>query len=177
MNYDAEDEYFDGFDGEGFGADDDAIRALFGEDVNEIVWRERIDDVAPEGAAFVDVVVSSQKGAILKTDRKVALGYFPNGPVVKGIQNYSEGQTLGFYKVPVKPGAELVLVADSDFLHGSLAANVVVTASGGGEGKVNEGNAKQGNPLDALAGNLGTGLAVIVGVLVLLELLKGELRS
>lgn len=162
-------------DAPGFGADD-GVQELFGEDVDEVVWRERIEDVAPEGAAFVDVVVSSPRPAILKTDRKVALGYFPNGPVVKGVQNYSEGQTLGFYKVPVKPGAELVLVADSGPLIGSLAANVIVTASGSGEGKVNDGGSKMRGPFDELLGNLGIGLALIVGVIVAIELLKGELK-
>lgn len=161
---------------DGYGADD-GVRKLFGSDVDDIVWRERIEDVAPPGAAFVDVVVSSMKPAILKTDRKIALGYFPSGPIVKGVQNYSEGQTLGFYRVPVKRGADLVLVSSGGFLDGSLAANVQVTASGGGQGVVDAKGDKSVNPLDTLFGNLGLGLAVIVGVIVAIELLKGELKA
>jgi hypothetical protein len=163
-------------DFDGYGADD-GVSELFGEDVDEIVWRERIDDVAPAGAEFVDVVVSSTKPAILKTDRKIALGYWPSGPVVKGVQNYSEGQTLGFYKVPVKPGAELVLVASSSMLEGSLAANVQVTDSGGGSRVVEAKTGQQQNPLDQLFGNLGWGLVAIVGALVLFEVIKGEVKA
>lgn len=145
----------------------DKIEALFASDkLTELVWQDDVSQQFP-GATTVDVVVSSPKPAFLAATYQIGLTYWPNGPVVRGVQNYPQGSTVTFYGVPVKPGAELALAASSIF-GDSLPARVeVVRAGSGGAVEQNRAdqNAKGGLPFGDLNTTLGLAAALLVLVL------------
>lgn len=149
-----------------FGSNDSArLKQLFASsDLDELVWREPVDNVA-DGQAFVDVVLSSPKPAILAATYKVGLTYWPDGPVVRGVQNYAQGSTLTFARVPVKKGATLAVAASS--WPDSLPARVDVVPSGTGASVERERRDQQGDsPVDQLA----KGAGVVLGAVVVLAL-------
>lgn len=146
------------------------IRALFASDsLDEIVWRENIDNLS-NGAAFVDVVVSSPKPALLQDIRKVGLTYWPNGPVVRGVQNYTVGTSVTFAAVPVKQGGVLALASETSF-GDSLPARVDVVPVGAGSRTEADRRGQSGDGLlDKLTrdASLVLGIAVIAGILYIL---------
>ena len=148
-----------------FGSNDATqLKQLFATDeLSELVWRENIDNLA-DGAAFVDVVVSSPRPAFLQQIYKVGLTYWPNGPVVRGVQNYTQGTSVTFAKVPVKKGATLA-VAASTIWGDSLPARVDVVPSGSGASVERERQDGQGkDPIE----NLFQGAGLLLGVAALL---------
>lgn len=134
-------------------------------ELDEVVWREPIDNLA-DGAGFVDVVLSSKAPAILQDIRKVGLTYWPDGPVVRGVQNYQVGQSVTFARVPVKKGATLALAASTSW-GDSLPARVDVVPAGKGASTEGERRGQGGKgPLDELL----SGVGIVVGVVVVLAL-------
>lgn len=154
-----------------FGSNDAAaLRQLFATDeLSELVWRENIDNLA-DGAAFVDVVVSSPRPAFLQQVYKVGLTYWPNGPVVRGVQNYTQGTSVTFAKVPVKKGATLA-VAASTIWGDSLPARVDVVPSGSGASVERERQDNAANPLGDVAKSAGTvlGIAALLAIAYLVS--------
>lgn len=148
-----------------FGNDDkDRLKVLFASgDLDEIVWREEVAQFA-NGAAFVDVVVSSPKPALLQDIRKVGLTYWPNGPVVRGVQNYTVGSSVTFAMVPVKAGGQLALAASTNW-GDSLPARVDVVPAGSGARTEGERRGQSGlSPLEILLRDSGMVLALAVGI-------------
>lgn len=144
------------------------LRELFqtGE-LDSLVWREGVDTFA-DGSDFVDVVLSSPKPAILADVRKVGLTYWPDGPVVRGVQNYTTGTSVTFAKVPVKRGGTLALASSSPLGMGELAARVDVVPQGRGSSTENERRGQQGSsPIEELFKGAGLiiGAAVVLGLL------------
>lgn len=163
--YDEEDDWDElEAEAEGLGADD-GVHALFGNDVDVIVWREHIDALVPEGTELFDLVLRSEHNTLVDFNHNIAIGYWPNGPVVKGVQKYSDGQSVSYPRIPVKPGGELVVVADTVLGGTGLALRVSVEPVDTGESKADKTTPK--GPLADLGGNLGIGLAVIIGLGVL----------
>lgn len=155
--YDEEDEWGD----EGLGADD-GVHELFGNAVDVIVWREHIDALVPPGTTHFDLVLRSEHNTLVDFNHNIAIGYWPNGPVVKGVQQYSDGQSVSYPRIPVKPGGELVVVADTVLGGTGLALRVSVEPVDTGEAKADKTTPK--GPLADLGGNLGIGLAVLIGL-------------
>lgn len=140
-----------------------ALQTLFASrEVEEVIWQERIDDVAPAGAAVVDVVLTSRPAALLKQSWHVGLAYLPHGPVVKGVQLFQDGQSLVFKNVPIKRGAVLALVGEVGLLGDRPQISVSVEAAGQGAAAA---AARSENPVTEISG-LVTGLAVLAGVLL-----------
>lgn len=158
-------------------SDASALRALFASnDVDEIVWRQSVDEVA-DNADFVDVVVSSPAPAILRSIHKIGLAYWPAGPVVRGVQNYSQGEARTFERVPVKRGGTLVLAASTEYFE-SLPVRVEVTPAGSGAGRESErrDNPNTHNPLSDLMKGLGGTLAavIVIGLIYLAATAKKD---
>lgn len=142
-----------------------------GGDLDALVWSENIDNFA-DGADFVDVVVSSQKPAILADVRKVGLTYWPDGPVARGVQNYTAGTSVTFARVPVKRGGTLALASSSPLGMGDLAARVDVVPAGRGASTENDRRGQGGkSPLEQLSESAGLvlGVAALVAVAYLLS--------
>lgn len=140
-----------------------SIHALFAStQVDSVVWQERIDDVAPPGATFVDVVVTSRPATLLRQTWYIGLAYLPGGPVVKGVQRYEDGQSLVFRNVLVKRGAVLALVAEDGVLD-QLSVSVSVEPSGTGEAAARQ--RSPDSPVSEVTG-LVTALAVLAGLLL-----------
>ena len=141
------------------------LRALFASsDLDTVVWQDSAEHFA-EGAAFVDVVVSSSAPAFMQTTEKIALGYWPGGPVVRGVQNYTQGQSVTFKNIMVKPGADLVVAMSEGMLDGPIPVRVDVTRVGGGTAIENERRGQGGkSALEMLLGDTSTLLAVAVGI-------------
>lgn len=133
-------------------------------DLDELVWRERVDDVA-DGRDFVDVVLSSPKPAFLMDTRKVGLTYWPDGPVVRGVQNYTAGAAVTFSRVPVKRGGTLALAASTDW-GASLPARVDVVPAGAGAGMEREREDRRPSPLE----DVFRGAGAVAGFVVVLAL-------
>ncbi len=141
-----------------------ALQALFAStDVDEVLWQEQIDHVAPAGATFVDVVLTGKPATLYKQTWHVGLAYLPSGPVVKGVQLYTDGQSLVFRNVPVKPGAVLALVTESGTFGDMPVISVSVEAMGRGEAAARE--RAPGSPVVEAQG-LVTALAVLAGILL-----------
>jgi len=150
-----------------FASDKSRLATLFATDgLDELVWREGVDNLA-DGASFVDVVVSSPKPAFLAATYKLGLAYWPDGPVVRGVQNYAQGSSVTFARVPVKKGGTLALAASTNW-GDSLAARVDVVPSGSGAGVERDRQGAAGkSPLDQFFEGAGVlvGFAVVLGVL------------
>jgi len=150
-----------------FSSDKSRIAELFATDgLDELVWREQVDTIA-DGHDFVDVVVSSPKPAFLAATYKLGLTYWPDGPVVRGVQNYAQGSSVTFARVPVKKGATLALAASTDWGN-SLPARVDVVPSGSGASveRDRQGAAPK-SPVEQFFEGAGVlvGFAVVLGVL------------
>jgi hypothetical protein len=151
------------------------IRSLFKTpDLDEIVWQERIEDVAPPGAASVDVVIKSFRAGITETTRRIGLAWWPNGPVIKGVQNYTQGDTVTFPRVLVKPGGVLALASDSSLWSGHLSPHVIVVPSG--EGAAVEAANKPTDPLAEGAKSFGQVIGLGLVGFVLWHVFLHEVR-
>ena len=141
------------------------LRSLFASsDLDTVVWQDSVDHFA-DGAPFVDVVVSSTSPAFLQNTEKIALGYWPGGPVVRGVQNYTQGQSITFKSIMVKPGADLIVAMSEGMLDGPIPVRVDVTRAGGGAALENERRGQGGkSALEVLLGDSSTVLAVAVGL-------------
>lgn len=152
-------------------SDASRLRELFQTgDLDAIVWTARIDDFA-DGADFVDVVVSSPKPAFLMDVRKVGLTYWPDGPVARGVQNYTQGTSVTFARVPVKRGATLALASSSPLGMGELPARVDVVPAGRGGGVEGQRRGESGSSgLDELLKGAGMvlGVALLLGVVYII---------
>lgn len=158
--------------------DIEAVRRLTGnEDFDTVVWDERVDLLVPN-AAMVDVVVSSKPGALVSLRTTIALVWLPNGPVARGVQNYTEGQQVNFRNVPVKAGARLALVTNANFANDVPAFYVDVVPSGGGAAVEAERRGQQQtvNPIGALE-NAATGVGVVLGLFVAVLIWKEFFRK
>lgn len=114
-----------------WGSADPTLEKLFGsQDVTEVVWRASLEQLA-QGRSAVDIVVSSNPPAILRTTFNIGLAYYPNGPVIQRVQKYVEGSAITIANVPVLPGQEIVLAADTQW-GSSLAPRVEVVPVGQG---------------------------------------------
>lgn len=158
-------------------SDASVIKQLFATDaLDEIVWSSNVDDFA-NGAGFVDVVVSSQAPALLRSIHKIGLAYWPNGPVLRGVQNYQQGTSVTFERVLVKPGQTLALMASTEFFE-SLPVRVDVTPAGGGatvEDRRRGQNGSGTNPLAGISDALGAvlGAVIVIGLIYLAASKKG----
>lgn len=91
-----------------------ALETLFKtDDLDTIVYRERAENIVPEGLKAGDTfdlrVATADRGALRSNNVQIGVTYFPAGPVLKGVQSIRAGQTLTFSRLPFKPGAELVI--------------------------------------------------------------------
>lgn len=150
-----------------FSTDDaDKLGVLFATDkLDELVWQDDVSQQFP-GATTVDVVVSSPRPAILAATYSIGLTYWPNGPVVRGVQNYAQGSAVTFYDVPVKAGATLALAASKE-MGSTLPAHVEVVPRGQGKALAGERDNSKGT-----FGDLNTTLALVIGALILVEVVK-----
>jgi hypothetical protein len=144
-----------------FNSDSGRLAKLFpGGDLDALVWAENLDNLA-NGADYVDVVVSSSKPAILADVRKVGLTYWPDGPVARGVQNYTTGTSVTFARVLVRTGGTLALASSSPLGMGDLAARVDVVPVGRGASIENDRRGQSGrSPLEQLSEATGTVLGV-----------------
>jgi hypothetical protein len=136
-------------------------------DLDEIVWRENVADLV-NGVDFVDVVLSTlptMRDRVTSDVYKVGLTYWPDGPVVRGVQNYTHGQTITFKNVPVKKGATLALAASTSWGE-SLAARVDVVKAGDGGATARDRQNETPNPLS----DLSTAAGLVLGVAALVAL-------
>lgn len=148
-------------------ADAPRIQQLFAsKDLDELVWRGNVDAFA-DGASFVDVVVSSEptvRDRVTADVYKIGLTYWPDGPVVRGVQNYTHGKTTVFERVMVKPGGVLALAAFTAWDQSALAVRVDVVPQGQGPGVGRNRNDDVPNPL----ADLNTTIGLVLGIAALL---------
>ena len=155
--------------------DADKLAALFAStDLSTIAWAETLANVAPNGAEFVDVVVTSPKRAFVlaaSDQHYIGLTYWPDGPVVRGVQNYQEGQTLTFRNVPVRRDATLAVAIGAGGTFRDLPTLAVdVRLAGGG-------------PTDSFAapadptGDFGKYAGLTVGAVMFLAVLYVVLKA
>lgn len=143
--------------------DEDRLRQLFAtEQLDEVAWRDSVDDFA-NGASMVDVVVSSPKPALLQNVGFIGLTYWPDGPVVRGVQSYTQGTSVTLRNVPVKPGGTLAVAASTNW-GDSMPLRVDVVPVGGGASVERERQDKTPAPWEALLKDTSTLLAVVVGL-------------
>lgn len=132
-----------------------------------IVYREKIENIAPKGATEITLAVKIRRRTIgLMRDTYIGVAYWPNGPVIRGVQGATEGETVVFRKVLVKPGAE-ILVALGD----EIAVEVSAEGADYAPPPVDEGSPFV--PFVGLGVGLGTVALVVVGAYLLGEYLKG----
>ncbi len=141
------------------------IRSLFASsDLDTVVWQDNVDHFA-DGAPFVDVVVSSAAPAFLQNTEKLGIAYWPDGPVVRGVQNYTQGQSVTFKSIMVKPGADLFVAMSEGMLDGPIPVRVDVVRAGQGVSIENDRRGQGGkSALEVLLGDTSTLLAVAVGI-------------
>lgn len=149
-------------------SDEARLAQLFAtDDLTEIVWSDDLAHYEEGKAASVDVVLSSPKPTILASTYKVGLAYWPNGPVVRGVQNYALGSAVTFRNVPVKPGSQLIIAADRAGF-ASLPARVDIVANGQGAGVEGDRRGQSGG--DAL-GQLLAGIGGVLGAVIVIGLI------
>ena len=97
----------------------EALKALFYSDkLEDIVYRNSVEGILsasglPANIQKFDLLVKVRRRPIgLFRDGWIGVAYWPNGPVLRGIQGYTEGETLVFPNVNVIPGGEIIVAMD-----------------------------------------------------------------
>lgn len=150
------------------------IQQLFAsKDLDELIWQGNVDHFA-DGAAFVDVVISSEptvRDRVTADVYKIGLTYWPDGPVVRGVQNYTHGKTTVMERVLVAKGKTLALAAFTSWNQSPLAVQVDVVPSGKGRDVGHQRENEIPNPLSDLNTTIGLvlGIAALVAVAYLVS--------
>lgn len=99
--------------------EEDILEALFQSDrLEDIVYRNSVENILsasglPSNIAKFDLFVKVRRRLWgLWRDGLIGVTYWPNGPVLQGIQQYTEGETLVFQNVPVIAGGVLIVAMD-----------------------------------------------------------------
>lgn len=137
-------------------------------DLDEVVYRESMTAIAPEGATAVDLVVDVAPPAILERSTVIGLAYYPSGLVLKGVQNIKAGERRVFRNVLVKPGEELIVAMGAEEAVSVTVEKAGQTAASGGAATSFAKPGGSGNPLSDFFSGLGegTGKVLVVAAIV-----------